>query len=234
MAKQQKLKDPVDRGGKKVHEELRQELESMGVEESADAGDIEDFSFLSADELGTIQERRTKMPHPFDGYKSGRKIMVGECKVSSTFVSILNTGHEPPPDKSNIGQTVYIGGDGSGTPRGGGEAKAVDLPTSHTRMVTDRTGIRNETVVFDRDITLSDGRVMKCAIVRSHAARSQIHFRFDPRRMRAVPDKRYSLADPKQADRLFAMFQALYYQRTKAEQAAKEFDAAEETPRKRR
>lgn len=215
------LKDPVEGSGEDT---LKEELDAMGVEDAA-----EGFSFLKPDEIGTIKENRVRAPHPFDGYRLGRKITVGDAQISSTFVIVLNQGQEPPTDKSNLGVTVYVGGDGSGHPRGGGKRKVVDLTTAHTRVVTDRSGSVNETVVFDRDIILSDGQVLKCAIVKSHAARAQIMFDFDQKRNRIMPNKTYSMADKRQADRLYQMFRAIHYQRTRAEQSAKAFDAAEES-----
>jgi hypothetical protein len=44
-----------------------------------------------------------------------------------------------------------------------------------------------------------------------------------------VPDKRYMLADKRQAVPLARMFEAVYSQRTRAERAAKAFDNAQET-----
>jgi hypothetical protein len=82
--------------------------------------------------------------------------------------------------------------------------------------------------VFDRDILVS-GSWYKCAVVKGHAARSQILFTFDERRNAVVPDKRYMLADKRQAVPLARMFEAVYNQRTRAERAAKAFDNAQET-----
>lgn len=232
MVKDKKgLKDPVEEKNEKREEaQLTEEMKSLAVGEQ----EPEDDGFLSMDEIGAVQARRTSAPHPFDGYRLGRKVPVGEngdLAISSTYLVLLKPTAQPAEDASNKGQTIYV----SKTPGGGGSptapgsvAKVVDYPTSHTRVVINRQGNQNESVVFDREILVS-GQWYKCAIVRSHAARAQIIFKFDEKRGRSVPDERYMLADTRQAQPLLRMFEAIYHQRTKAERAAREFDAAQET-----
>jgi len=213
------LQDPVE--GKGSDETLKEELSTLDPD-----AQTEDFMFLKPEEIGSIRDRQSASPHPFDNYRLGRKILVGETMVSSTFVVLLNPTSEPTVDKSNLNQTIYAGGDN--TPKTG-KPKVVNFETSHTRVVTDRTGTVNESVVFDREIVIGDGRKFKCAIVKSHAARSQICFAFDGKRNKVVTDKRYSLADVGQAQALYKMFSAVHYQRTNSERAAKEFDVAQES-----
>ena len=146
--------------------------------------------------------------------------------VSSTYLVLLKPTEEPVPDPSNENQTVYVGGDGSPSP--GSREKRVTFPTSHTRCLPRRNGIENESVVFDREVLVGDVWY-KCAVVTSHSVRAQVCFVFDEDRNRIMPDKRYVLADMRQVTPLLNLFKALYYQRTRADRAAKEFDAAKDT-----
>jgi len=221
------LKDPVDDGNEaKAAADMAQEMATLDPESrSTEQGGM----LLEPGEVGAIKERRTSAPHPFDGYRLGRKVIVGETQISSTFIVLLSPLAEPVPDPSNDDNDVYVGGDGTGTPRSGGKRKTVRFPTSHTRVVTNRHGNQNEQVVFDRTMVLADGSEYKCAIVRGHSQRAQIVFTFDPDRNRVMVDKRYMLADKHQAPNLLKLFEAIYSQRTHAEKAARDFDAAQES-----
>jgi hypothetical protein len=220
-----KVVDPVEEAGG-GEERLPDEFDSLDPAKQPKAG--EDSDYLDAKEVGAIQPRAATAPHPFNGYRLGRPVAVGDdgvLKVSSTYIVLLKPTEEPPPDPSNDKVSIYKGG--GGQPQTGTET-IVTLGTYHTRVVTSRQGNVNEQVVFDRDILVS-GSWYKCAVVKGHAARSQILFTFDERRNAVVPDKRYMLADKRQAVPLARMFEAVYNQRTRAERAAKAFDNAQET-----
>jgi hypothetical protein len=220
-----KVVDPVEEAGG-GSEQVPDEFDSL--DPSKQPKDGADSDYLQADEVGAIRPRAATAPHPFNNYRLGRAVPVGDdgkLKVSSTFIVLLKPTEEPPPDASNEKVSIYKGG--GGQPQTGTET-IVTLGTYHTRVVTNRQGNVNEQVVFDREIFVG-GSWYKCAIVRGHAARSQILFTFDERRGRVVPDKRYMLADKRQAVPLARMFEAVYSQRTRAERAAKAFDNAQET-----
>jgi hypothetical protein len=180
---------------------------------------------LTPDEIGTLQDRRTSAPHPFDGYSLGRSVpLIDGPRVSSTYIVLLKHAEEPAPDVSNEQVSIPIGDPQSP----GVKFRSVTLGTYHTRVVTNRRGNENIQVVFDREIQVGD-TVYMCSIVPSHAARAQVCFYFDPDKGRVFVDRRYLLADARQSHALLRMFEAIYYQRTGAERAAKEFDAAVET-----
>jgi hypothetical protein len=222
-----KLSDPVD---DITNDSAAGDDELKGLDPNAQPSDTEEqVGVLSADEIGAIHERRTSSPHPFDGYQLGRNIIVGQAEISATFLVLLKPSEEPQPDKSNENQTIYTGPPGQGGTPQTGRAKTVTLPTSHTRVVSNRQGNQNETVVFDREVVLAHGQTFKCAIIRSHTSRAQVCFEYDTKSKRVRPDKRYMLADTRQAIPLRKLFEAVYYQRTGAERAAREFDAAQET-----
>lgn len=227
MAKDtRKLVDPVAESNQEVDgDSLSEEMKSLGI------GSEVDSEVLSLGEVGAIHSRKTSAPHPFEGYRLGRGVLVGDSglKVSSTFIVILKKAEEPAPDLSNEGQTIYVSKEegGGGSPKLG-TPKTVTLGTYHTRMVTNRQGNENQQVVFDRDILIGEDWY-KCSIIKSHAARAQVCFAYNDRQNKAVPDKRYMLADTRQAVPLLKMFEAIYYQRTGAERAARNFDAAQET-----
>jgi hypothetical protein len=210
--------DPVENQAK-VDPSLDGDMESFDVR-AANGDD----SGLSTAEVGAIQERRTHAPHPFDNYQLARKVDVdgGKLKVSATHLVLLKPSEEPMHDRSN--DHVIVGGD----PKNPGGQKTARLKTYHTRLVTNRYGDENLSVVFDREVKVGD-TVYPCSYVTSHAARAQLCYTWDARKGRVMVDKRYMLADTRQAIPLLQMFKSIMYQRTEAERKASEFDNAQES-----
>jgi hypothetical protein len=173
-------------------------------------------------------------PHPFDGFQLARRVAVGvdgKLKVSATYLVLLKPTEHPQEDRSNDAVTIAFSkepGKGGDPKNGPTLTKVVKLDTFHTQVVTNRHGNENIQIVFDREV-LVDGEWYRCAVVPSHAARAQLVYNWDVKRKRVVIDKRYMIADMRQAKPLLDMYKAMMYQRTAAERSAKEFDDLQET-----
>jgi hypothetical protein len=224
--KKGKVTDPVDEQGLGVES---QDAESA-FDPKKDPG-VDSGVGLDPNDVGAIRPRAAAAPHPFDGYRLARNVDIGtgETRISATFLVLLKPSEEPVPDISNADVTINTAKKGSGAiggaPGPDTYEKKVTLGTYHTRTVPNRQNTQNYQFVFDREVLVGD-QWYKCAVVPSHSCRAQICFTFDPRKERVMPDKRYLLADTRQAQALFRLFSAIHYQRTSAERNAKEFDDA--------
>lgn len=217
-----KLIDPVKAAGK--DNAVDEEMQSLDPSRTP----TPDEGLLES-EIGAVQQRRTTAPHPFEGYRLGRKVKVMGTEISTTHLVLLKPTEEPPPDASNKGVTVYVGqGEGDGGDPKLHPGRQMTLGTFHTRVVTNRQMNQNTQVVFDWDIKVGQ-TPYKCAYVPSHTHRAQLVFYFDKKKNRIMVDKRYALADTAQATRLLQIFQSIHWQRTSAERKAKDFDDTPES-----
>lgn len=206
-----RLKDPVDEGN--VAEE------TQALEDGIQSLDI---SGLNVGDFKPIKQAAAKRPHPFVGYPE-KKAKIGELEVRLTHIIALT-----PQFAASLFQDSSGGGVTIINPKTK-EERLVNLYTPHSRFVIDfEGGGRNVDIVFDRKLMLGDGE-LRCAIVKSPSARSQIMFRLD-KVGKVQVDNRYLLADAGQVSRLRqTFFDIVHPQLTAAERAAKRFDAEEET-----
>jgi hypothetical protein len=217
MAKEKaNLIDPVEEITKK-NEEQGQDAEIKAM--SIDALKLEDFQPLPAD--------AARQSHPFEGYPM-QKIQIGKyvekgkevaLVVNRTAIIALNPKEYVPQDRSGVNVSQVVNG----------VERFVTYPTSHNRIVRDQYG-QNITVVFDREITLSDGqKLSRVAICPDHTARAQIFFSVDKKTGKVLPDRRYLLADVEQRSRLRRVFEMHHFQQTKSERLAARFDEEPES-----
>lgn len=83
-----------------------------------------------------------------------------------------------------------------------GKTESVNLDTFHNRIIHNYESGRNEDVVFDRVIDVSDGEIRNCSKVMSHNVRAQLMYKIDPRTGNIQVDSNYALLDTAQAKRL--------------------------------
>jgi len=219
-----KLTDPVE--GKISDQEPDEE--SFGTSEH-------DESVLSETEIGALPEKITQTPNPFDGYPLARKVKVGEVMVSATYIMLLKDPDNIFQDPSGRGVTHEFfaknkQGEDIRLEDADGKLKkpkvekrtSVTLKSYHNRItVHPITGEATDTV-FDRYIMVGS-RERMCALVPSHIARAQICLMVDNKGVIRI-DRRYELADPKQASRIREVFNQVHYQQMKTERMAQKFD----------
>lgn len=206
---QGKLTDPAEKAVKEKEDKtLEQEMESLKV----DGLTLEDFQ--------PVPLQVARAAHPFDGYPE-RKIKVTmngiEQELNVTHVVALNP--KEPEFQDPSGHNVSIAKKvGKGT-----REERVTIKSAHSRPVQDfENGGINIACVFDREIPLADGTVMKrCCIVPSHSARAQICFKLDLREGRIQVDNRYVLPDGKQVNRLRRVYEMIKNPQLKAENLAR-------------
>lgn len=194
-----------------------------------DKGEIVETGLLDAlnpDSIRPITARNIKVSHPFDGYKNGPEVKVGEAKASTTFIVLLEI--ETQPDPSNEGVTIS-------KKKKNDKGKVVDvvdeivtLGTYHNRHVQSPVSPKKcEDVIFDRVVIVGDKKRL-CAIVRDPATRARIVLKMVGDPARIMPDSRYRLADYKQADLLAKLFKRLHKADNKHEARARRFDSDKE------
>jgi len=203
-------KDPVD-------VKLGPQKEQAAVKSAQKAFDI---GRLSIGDFKAIPREAARSPHPFYGYPK-RLIDVPEAsnsertfKVNLTYIVAINPTkvqvHQDPSGR-NISYT---------DPRTGNEIKHT-IRTTHNRVVVDyEAGGQNIDVDFGREITLSDGSKLMCAIVPSHSARAQLCFVYDAKTQRIKEDERYLLPDLDQVGRLRRVFEMIINPKIKTERWA--------------
>jgi hypothetical protein len=212
-----KLVDPVEAGKKE---------QELGIQLAEEAGMSIDA--LTLDDFQPIPTTANRQPHPFEGYPQ-RKIKIGTYKefgkekeliVNATHIVALNPKEFVFQDRSGQGVEINF--------KEGGP-KIVNLETFHSRVVRDQMG-KNTVIVFDRKITLGDGKSLdRCSICPDHTARAQLMFKVNPKTGKVEVDNRYLLADTKQVSRLRELFNRYFFQQTQSERLAAKFDAEQES-----
>jgi len=223
------IQDPADEG--------KEEREAEDFQEELDLLDPENPENLTLDEIGSVPDRVAGAPHPFEGFPLGRKVPVGEVKISSTFLVLLKDA-DIFQDPSGQGVThAWFEKDAKGNDKQKEDADGrlkppkvkrrenINLENFHNAVATDfdTAGDGQSTkVVFDRKVTVGD-REMYCAVVPSHSVRAQLVFYLDDKGKMRV-DRRYMLADRRQDNTLRRVFQNVKYQQLSGERAAQKFD----------
>ena len=201
-----KFIDPADRQTEKKERTILQEqAEAVSI----DAIKLEDFR--------AIPMEKAKITHPFDGYPM-EDIQIGNSKLKKTWIVALHPTIQIQQDRSGVDVTVrQLNKDGK--PIG---EKITTIPTTHNRIIRDYDdGGINKDVVFDREITLGDGQVLKnVAFVPSHSVRAQLLFKWE-RNKGVEVDKRYVILDTKQIGNLRKLFDIINNPRLKAERDAR-------------
>lgn len=200
-----RLNDPVDKD-KEQREEKKAEKELQEL----------DINALSLEDFKQIPESSARTPGPFEGYPLKPPVKIDDAEVSATFIVGLSPTyyvHQDPSGKGvNIKDTKT------------GKERQVDLQTVHSQIVKDyENGGIPVDVVFDRVLKLKDGDI-RCAIVPSHSARSQLLFKLDfgpNKEARIMVDRKYMLLDFEQRNRLRRWFQIIVNPRIKTEQVAR-------------
>lgn len=206
---QGQLRDPVEAKAKV-------QAEKSAVQEMKEAFSIDN---ISLDDFKPLAERTALSTHPFDGYPS-RMIKVADVKGQAIMmpaysIVALNPKeyvHQDPSGKNlSIVNTVTK------------KEEIKTIQTFHNRIVVDyEQGGRNIDVVFDREIILGDGKVMKnCAFVISHSARSQLLFKLTQKGDKIQVDRRYVLLDVEQASRLRRVYEMIVNPKIRKERLSK-------------
>lgn len=222
--------DPVDEGSEEAEEaRLTRDMEASEGE-------------LQLEEIGSAPPSAARVPHPFEGYPLGRVLPIGEAKISATHLVILkNPDIFQDPSGNNVAHEVFVkdkrtGKDIKAEDADGRYKKAkvekrttINIKTSWSVVVLDYdqsgSGVHTD-IVFDREVSVS-GKMMTCAVVRSHSVRAQLIFMMSKGRgkSRMVVNPLYILADKGQIGPLRRVFQNVNYQQLKGERAAQKFDA---------
>jgi hypothetical protein len=206
---QKKVIDPVEDQGQEGLE-----LEDQAIMAGIMDGDIN---------FHQVPEQAAKQPHPFDGYPF-RKVQIGTYKdqgkekplmVHLSSLVMLTPGvyvHKDPSGE-NVSHTDPIT-----------KVETIqNLDTYHNRVVRDSRG-NNTDIVFDRKITLNDGRTFdRVAIVEDHTARAQLIYQVDKKTGKVRVDRRYGVFDLNQLGRLRRVFNGFHFQQTASERAAEKF-----------
>ena len=210
----QKLTDPVT--------EAQGGAESESPEEK-----IVTIDELSSADFQPVPVTAARQPHPFEGYPQ-KKIKIGTYKVkgvekdlivNATHIVALNPKEYVHQDPSGKGVSMVVNG----------QETRVDIPSSHNRIVRNQRG-QSEDIVFDREIRLAGGDVMKrVAFCPDHTARSQLIYKVNPKTGKIEVDSRYVLADGGQISRLRKLFEMHHYQQTQSERLSQKFDEEPES-----
>jgi len=210
MVQQQgQLKDPVEFKAKA-------KIEKDAIEEMKEAFSID---HISMDDFKPLAERVAQSAHPFDGYPTVM-VKVAEYQGKDVLMpkySIVAMNPKEYVHQDPSGKNVSIWNQKTN------KEEIVTLSTYHNRLVVDyEMGGINIDVVFDRDIALGDGKVMKnCAFVKSHTARAQLMFKLDHKGERIMVDRRYVLLDVDQASRLRRVFEMIVNPKIRKERLSK-------------
>jgi len=183
--------------------------------EKKEKTDLEDMKSLDIENISIsdfvpIPEAAARVSHPFEGYPQ-EKVKIGEYMergkqkdnmISKTHIVALNPSIEIHQDPS--GKNISVVG------KKDKRERKVTIPTVHSRFVVDyESGGVNTDIVFDRELNLAGGQVMKnVAVCPSHSARAQICFYLDPK-TGIRSDKRYILLDGKQIARLKRVYELI-------------------------
>lgn len=194
---QGQLRDPVEA-------KTKLQTEKSAVQEMKEAFSIDHLTFEDFKPLG---EKTAASTHPFDGYPA-KMVKVAEVQGKAVMMpaySIVALNPKEYVHQDPSGKSVSI--INMLTKR----EEIKTIATHHNRIVVDyEQGGRNIDVVFDRDILLSEGRVMRnCAFVISHSARAQLLFKLTDKGDRIQVDRRYVLLDVDQASRLRRVYEMI-------------------------
>lgn len=210
----EKLIDPAEQKTKEVDEKL--------VEErilTLDDVNLKDFTSMDV--------KYEKAMHPFDGYPL-EDIVLGEGRER-----ILDSKGKPKKDKNGayitkkvifktkksfivaLPPNKHIPQDRSG------EAYGVET-WANVLLVDYENGQTNIHAYFDRKLKIGD-TVLRCAIVPSHSARSQLFFKIDAKTGKIRTTQEYMLLDGEQKSRLRKTFDAVMGPQFKAIRDSKEY-----------
>jgi hypothetical protein len=208
MGKNTGLIDPVKDGQEK--EEGRELDDAIGN------SSILDFDFKP------LAVETARQSHPFEGYPM-QKIKIGSYIEKGVEKDSMVYKHALVALNPSVSVPQDISGKGITQKQANGEERIVNLKSYHNRSVVNSEG-RNEDVVFDRDITLPNGKVVtRVAIVPDHLSRAQLFFTINKRSGKVEVDTRYALLDTEQAGRLRKTFEMYNYQQTRSERLASQF-----------
>jgi hypothetical protein len=198
--------DPVDKG-RSEKEAIKQAVkdQTLSVENMLKGVTLED--------LRPIPRKYSKAIHPFDGYPLKYATLDGQ-RVCLTHIVVYDNQKDVFQDPSGVNQSI-VGRDG--------KERRMTLKSPPNRTVMDYDmGGKNTHVIFDRELTLSDGKVVQwVAFVPSHSVRAQLCFNYDSKNDRVDPSKDYFLFDLDQSARLRRIMDNILKPQRKAERDAK-------------
>lgn len=199
------LKDPVDKDQKKK-EEIKQA-------EKDEAQNIDNMlKGVTLDDLKTIPKKYAKAIHPFDGYPL-KYATIGGKKICISHIVVFNNNKPVFQDPSGINQSIT---------RKDGKEMVVTLLSPPNRTLMDYDVGRNTHIIFDRELTLDDGKVVKwVAFIPSHSVRAQIMFKHNAEKDMVEPDSDFFMFDLDQSARLRRVMDNILKPNRKAERDAR-------------
>lgn len=208
---------------------LAPQSSEVSVGEMFDKDDSFFSDGLTEDEVGDVPIQIEVSPHPFDGYRLGRGVVIRDHKgkelkdspkVPTTYLVILRDQEvfQDPSGRGVVINKEVKDDQGRVIDR---IPRVVNLITFHSRCVVDPWSKEHREVVFDRTVRVQ-GKDTPCAVVPNPVDRAQLYF-FINNKGKVRADQRYRVADPRQIDLLRDVFVRVNHQQTRSERMSDNF-----------